>query len=281
MILLNPAHGVKNTWLNSNKEEQTRIISQAWKTKGKREFIGREGKLRRWRWSSQSHRMTNMTACNKGALVHGKKKEDVRPATRPSFKQSPSKLSKAPQLLLLLRERPNSLWIHQTDAVKGRNGVGGGRARGAGVGPAWTDFPVGGGRLLYGWFPCSQQLHFHKLRGGKSRAGGRGDSRKTERGLRREWQKERKLGPKASKVAKGEKWRSNTVNASTRGLNKASYGPASYSDLLPSATRILAPKEWRQIFLQVELTQLFSFPPHGANRWPEFKSFFVVFVLAL
>lgn len=33
MILLNPAHGVKNTWLNSNKEGQTRIISQAWKTK--------------------------------------------------------------------------------------------------------------------------------------------------------------------------------------------------------------------------------------------------------
>lgn len=70
----------------------------------------------------------------------------------------------------------------------------------------------GGGRLVWERFPCSQQLHFHKPRGGK----GQGDSgRKTERGLRgetaemrkrRTQQAERAEGaPRASKVATGEK----------------------------------------------------------------------------
>lgn len=205
MILLNPAHRVKNTWLNSNKEEQTRIISQAWKTKGKREFIGREGKLRRWRRSLQRHKMTNLTACNKGASVHRKKKkkEDVRPTTCPSFKhkQSPSKLSK-PSLA-----PPTSPWASKF-TVDTSNRCSQGekccwrcKGEGAGVGPAWTDFTVGGGRLLYSWFPCSQQLHFHKLWGGKSREGGRGGQQQNRGGCggsERERKRE-KAGPQSIK----------------------------------------------------------------------------------
>lgn len=74
-------------------------------------------------------------------------------------------------------------------------------------------------------------------------------------------------GPKASKVAKGEKWRSNTVNAPLRVLNKASHGPVGNSaDQLCSALRIPAPKRMK--------TNIFTSPVdapcpslfHGAAR---------------
>lgn len=81
-----------------------------------------------------SNRMTNLTGCNKGALVHRKRRMSVPPLAHLSNTQSPSKLSKHLELLLLLHEHPYSLWIHQTDALKGRNGDGGGRASGGGGG---------------------------------------------------------------------------------------------------------------------------------------------------
>ena len=112
--------------------------------------------------------MTNLTARNKGALVHRKRRMSV-PPLEPSFKHtlSPPKQSKLLRLLLLLPEDPNSLRTHQIDAVKGRNGGGGGgggRARGL---TSLNRPHSGGGQLVWDRFPCSQQLHFHKPRGGK------------------------------------------------------------------------------------------------------------------
>lgn len=75
----------------------------------------------------------------------------------------------------------------------------------------------GGRQLVWDRFPCRQRLHFHKPRGGKrQRVRKRDSSRKTERGLGGETtemkkkkksahNRARKLGPKASKVAKGQK----------------------------------------------------------------------------
>lgn len=72
----------------------------------------------------------------------------------------------------------------------------------------------GGGQLVWDRFPCSQQLHFHKPRGGKRQESEEeGQQQKDGEGAQREMtemkksahNRERKLGPKASKVAKGEK----------------------------------------------------------------------------
>ena len=78
-------------------------------------------------------------------------------------------------------------------------------------------------------------------------------------------------GPKASKVAKGEKWRSDTVNATAKKLlNKAPPRSSGYS-VVDGAPRGTAAKELRQIFLQVEYVPLpppFRSRPH---RWAEIQ----------
>lgn len=247
MILLNPAHGVKNTWLNSNKEEQTRIISQAWKTKGKREFIGREGKLRRWRWSLQHHRMTNLTACNKGALVHRRKKRRRPSHDLPIFQTQTESFK-------TIKAFPGSSYFSVSVQIH-RGYIKQMQWRGEMLlevqgwgGRGWTSL----NRLHSGGWSTSIRLIPMQPAASLPQTAGREEQRGRKRGQQqnrggcrgKDRKRERKLGPKASKVAKGEKWRSNAVNASTRALNKASYGPASYSVNL----RILAPKEWRQLF---------------------------------
>lgn len=144
---------------------------------------------------------------------------------------------------------------------KGQWGWGGG----TGVGLDWTDFAVG--------VKDFYRADSHAARSSTSTDSreGRPESEEEQEkdkeggweGVDRDWEKNtdnrrKKLGPKASKVAKGEKWRSNTVNASLRVLNTTSHGPVGYSaDLLRSALRIPAPKEWRKIFLQVQSMLLF------------------------
>lgn len=63
---------------------------------------------------------------------------------------SPPKQSKLPGLRLLLPEHPNSLWTHQIDALKGRNGGTGGlggRRAGEWGQAALTDLTAGVGSL--------------------------------------------------------------------------------------------------------------------------------------
>lgn len=77
----------------------------------------------------------------------------------------------------------------------------------------------------------------------RQRGGSEGNYWDEQKKKKRAHNRERKLGPKASKVAKGKKWRSNTVNATARVLNKASYGPAGYTvDTVCSALRITTQK---------------------------------------
>lgn len=75
----------------------------------------------------------------------------------------------------------------------------------------------GGGQLVWDQFPCSRQIHFPKPRGRKRPSEEEGQQEKDREGARREetetkkkkrapeHNRERKLGPTASKVARGKK----------------------------------------------------------------------------
>lgn len=75
--------------------------------------------------------MTNPIACNKGALVHRKRRMSVPPLAHLSNTYRVL-LNKLLGLLLLFCNDPNSPRTHQIDAVKGRNGGGVGVGGGGG-----------------------------------------------------------------------------------------------------------------------------------------------------